>query len=201
MASGRPSVAETGVDRRGVVVALGAARGGWVVADRIAAEPVAPPPAQKVFVSGPARLQVSTRAGRARRGRRPSRARGRAAPMRPTPGCRPRSRSRSSRRNGRARAGRARGAGQGGLPKGAARARRRPAGARDTAGVKTGERSRDVYAIPTTRGVLTLVCSARIGARGRRRGASSGLDQITVEGARPIEISAGTAYRMRAPRR
>jgi hypothetical protein len=65
--------------------------------------------------------------------------------------------------------------------------------------VRAGESVLDVYAIPTTRGVLTLVCAARNGAPEAPTWCLNGLDQITVAGAQPIEADAGTAYRMRAP--
>ena len=57
----------------------------------------------------------------------------------------------------------------------------------------------DVYAIPTTRGVLTLVCSARGGETEAPTWCLNGLDQITVAGAKPLKPAADTAYRMRAP--
>ena len=51
----------------GVAVALAAALGGWAVADRIAADPVAAPSTQKVLDAGPAHLKVSTGWARATR--------------------------------------------------------------------------------------------------------------------------------------
>ena len=71
--------------------------------------------------------------------------------------------------------------------------------ARAYRGVQTGDTVLDIYAIPTTRGVLTLVCAARSGGPEAPTWCLNGLDQITVEGAPPITPDAGTAYRMRAP--
>jgi hypothetical protein len=71
--------------------------------------------------------------------------------------------------------------------------------ARAYRGVRAGDKVLDVYAIPTTRGVLTLVCTARGDAAEAPTWCLNGLDQITVEGARPLKPDAGTAYRMRAP--
>jgi hypothetical protein len=65
--------------------------------------------------------------------------------------------------------------------------------------VRSGESVLDVYAIPTTRGVLTLVCSARTGAPEAPTWCLNGLDSITVTGAQPLKPAADTAYRMRAP--
>ena len=72
--------------------------------------------------------------------------------------------------------------------------------ARAHCGVLAGDNVLDVYAIPTTRGVLTLVCAARSGTpeaptwclertRPDHRGRAHG----------PLKPDAGTAYRMRAP--
>ncbi|HET6550754.1 MAG TPA: hypothetical protein VFG79_19990, partial [Solirubrobacter sp.] len=58
----------------------------------------------------------------------------------------------------------------------------------------------DVYAIPTTRGVLTLVCTAKgDGGPEAPTWCLNGLDQITVEGAKPLKPQRDTAYRLRAP--
>ena len=65
--------------------------------------------------------------------------------------------------------------------------------------MRSGESVLDVYAIPTTRGVLTLVCSARNGAPEAPTWCLNGLDSITVAGAKPLKPAADTAYRMRAP--
>ena len=71
--------------------------------------------------------------------------------------------------------------------------------ARAYRGVRSGESVLDLYAIPTTRGVLTLVCSARTGAPEAPTWCLNGLDSITVSGAQPLKPAADTAYRMRAP--
>ncbi len=71
--------------------------------------------------------------------------------------------------------------------------------ARAYRGVRSGASVLDVYAIPTTRGVLTLVCSARNGAAEGPTWCLDGLDSITVSGAQPLKPAADTAYRMRAP--
>jgi hypothetical protein len=89
-------------------------------------------------------------------------------------------------------------AAEGGLPK-PEKARVVGLQARAYRGVHTGDSVLDVYAIPTTRGVLTLVCTARNGGAEAPTWCLNGLDQITVAGAKPIAPDAGTAYRMRAP--
>jgi hypothetical protein len=63
--------------------------------------------------------------------------------------------------------------------------------------VPVGAAVLDVYAIPTTRGVLTLACAAASGGRAPAR-CLRGVDQITVAGAQPVRIDDATAYRMRA---
>ncbi|HEX6025965.1 MAG TPA: hypothetical protein VFZ00_28495, partial [Solirubrobacter sp.] len=71
--------------------------------------------------------------------------------------------------------------------------------ARAYRGVRSGESVLDVYAIPTTRGVLTLVCRARSGAPEAPTWCLNGLDSITVSGAQPLKPAPDTAYRLRAP--
>ena len=87
---------------------------------------------------------------------------------------------------------------EGGLPK-PEKARVVGLEARAYRGVRSGQSVLDVYAIPTTRGVLTLVCSARNGAAEGPTWCLDGLDSITVSGAKPLKPADDTAYRMRAP--
>ncbi len=89
-------------------------------------------------------------------------------------------------------------AAEGGLPK-AEKAKVVGLEARAYRGIRTGDSVLDVYAIPTTRGVLTLVCTARNGGAEAPTWCLNGLDQITVDGAQPITPKAGTAYELRAP--
>jgi hypothetical protein len=182
----------------GLAVALAAALGGWAVADRIAADPVTAPSTQKVLDAGPAHLKVS--AGWARAPRAP------ALPgLGDAPAYMPYSGltttvsvalvpADSASLVPAALAEKA----DGGLPK-AETAKVVGLQARAYRGVHTGDSVLDIYAIPTTRGVLTLICAARSGAEASPTWCLEGLDQITVEGARPITLNDATAYRMRAP--
>jgi hypothetical protein len=65
-------------------------------------------------------------------------------------------------------------------------------------GVHSGRSLLDVYAIPTTRGVLTLVCTASGNASEAPVWCLNGLDGVTVEGAKPLTPAADTAYRLGA---
>ena len=182
----------------GLAVALAAALGGWAVADRIAADPVAAPSTQKVLDAGPARLKVSTGWARATR-----------APVLPgldnAPAYMPYSGLTTTVSVALVPADSASlvpaalvDKADGGLPR-AETAKVVGLQARAYRGVQTGDSVLDIYAIPTTRGVLTLVCTARGGAEASPTWCLEGLDQITVEGARPITLNDATAYRMRAP--
>ena len=71
--------------------------------------------------------------------------------------------------------------------------------ARAYRGVRSGTATLDVYAIPTTRGILTLVCRAPNGGPEAPAWCLNGLDQITVEGASAIKPDASTAFRLKAP--
>ena len=172
----------------GLVVALVAALGGWLVADRIAADPATVAVGlEGAAAPGPARLKVSTdwaevrsppvlpglagapawtpysgladdRLGRARAAPTMPRSSRASSSSRPTAGCRgPRRRASSGSRRAR------------------------------TAACAAGESVLDVYAIPTTRGVLTLVCSARSGAAEAPTWCLTGSTQITVSGAQPLK--------------
>jgi hypothetical protein len=182
----------------GVAVALAAGLGGWAVADRIAADPVAPAPTQKVLDAGPARLKVST--GWARAPRSP------ALPgLDNAPAYTPWSGLTTTVSVALLPADSASlvpaallAKIEGGLPK-AEKAKVVGLSARAYRGVVTGDSVLDIYAIPTTRGVLTLVCAARAGAEASPTWCLEGLDQITVEGAKPITLNDSTAYHMRAP--
>jgi hypothetical protein len=66
-------------------------------------------------------------------------------------------------------------------------------------GVRSGQSLLDVYAIPTTRGVLTLVCTASGNASEAPAWCLNGLDGVTVNGARPVMPAPDTAYRLGAP--
>jgi hypothetical protein len=182
----------------GFAVALAAGLGGWAVADRIAADPAPTAAPEKVLDAGPARLKVSAGWQRATR-----------APVLPgldnAPAYMPYSGltttvsvalvpAESPSLVPAALVTKA----DGGLPK-AETARVVGLQARAYRGVRTGDSVLDIYAIPTTRGVLTLVCTARSGSEEAPTWCLEGLDQITVEGAKPITLNAGTAYRMRAP--
>jgi hypothetical protein len=182
----------------GLAVALAAGLGGWAVADRIAADPVDAPSTQKVLDAGPARLKVSTGWARATR-----------APVLPgldnAPAYMPYSGLTTTVSVALVPADSASlvpsalvEKADGGLPK-AETAKVVGLQARAYRGVQTGDSVLDIYAIPTTRGVLTLVCTARSGAEASPTWCLEGLDQITVEGARPITLNDATAYRMRAP--
>jgi hypothetical protein len=182
----------------GLVVALAAAFGGWAVAERIAAEPPTAPAVQKVLDAGPARLKVSTDWARVRN---PPQVPGLGEPPAWTPYA------------GLATTvsvalvppddpallpGDLVRAADGGLPR-PERARVVGLEARAYRGVRTGESVLDVYAIPTTRGILTLVCSAGNDGPEAPTWCLNGLDSITVAGAQPLKPAADTAYRMRAP--
>jgi hypothetical protein len=183
----------------GLAVALAAGLGGWAVADRIAADPIAPPSTtQKVLDAGPARLKVSTGWARAPR-----------APVLPglddAPAYMPYSGLTTTVSVALVPADSAPlvpaalvAKAAGGLPK-AETAKVVGLSARAYRGVRTGDFVLDIYAIPTTRGVLTLVCAARSGAEESPTWCLEGLDQVTVEGARPVTLNDSTAYRMRAP--
>jgi hypothetical protein len=182
----------------GVAVALVAGLGGWALANRIAATPAAAPSLEKLLDAGPARLKVPT--GWERASRPPALPGLDGAPAwtpyaglsttvsialvpADDPALVPAAMVKAA---------------EGGLPK-PEKARVVGLEARAYRGVHTGDSVLDVYAIPTTRGVLTLVCAARNGGAEAPTWCLNGLDQITVEGAKPITPDAGTAYRMRAP--
>jgi hypothetical protein len=183
----------------GLAVALAAGLGGWAVADRLARDPATPTTATaQVLTAGPARLKVSAGWHRALR-----------APVLPglekAPAYMPYAGLTTTVSVALVPADSAslvpaalETKAEGGLPK-AETARVVGLQARAYRGVRTGDSVLDVYAIPTTRGVLTLVCTARSGAEEAPTWCLEGLDQITVDGARPITLNAGTAYRMRAP--
>jgi hypothetical protein len=184
----------------GVAVALVAGVCGWFVANHIAADPATAPSLEKVLDAGPARLKVST--GWERVSRPPALPGLDGAPAwtpyaglattvsialvpADDPALVPAALVKAA---------------EGGLPK-PEKARVVGLEARAYRGVHTGDSVLDVYAIPTTRGVLTLVCAARNGGTEAPTWCLNGLDQITVEGAKPIAPDAGTAYRMHAPAR
>ena len=182
----------------GLAVALAAGLGGWAVADRIAADPVTAPSTQKVLDAGPARLKVSTGWARAPR-----------APALPgldnAPAYMPYSGLTTTVSVALVPADSASlvpaaliKKADGGLPK-AETAKVVGLQARAYRGVHTGDSVLDIDAIPPPRGVLTLVCAARSGAEASPTWCLEGLDQVTVEGARPITLNDATAYRMRAP--
>jgi hypothetical protein len=182
----------------GLAVALAAGLGGWAVADHIAADPAPTTAAEKVLDAGPARLKVS--GGWARATRPP------ALPgLDNAPAYMPYSGLTTTVSVALLPADSASlvpadlvTKAEGGLPK-PETARVVGLQARAYRGVRTGDSVLDIYAIPTTRGVLTLVCTARSGSESAPTWCLEGLDQITVAGARPITLNAGTAYRMRAP--
>jgi hypothetical protein len=183
----------------GLAVALLAAGGGWFLADRIAADPATPSePVSRVLDAGAARLRVSS--GWERAARAPALPGLAGAPAwtpyaglgttvsvalvpADDPALVPAALVRAA---------------DGGLPR-AEKARVVGLEARAYRGVRTGDTVLDVYAIPTTRGVLTIVCAARSGGPEAPTWCLNGLDQITVSDARPLTLDAGTAYRMRVP--
>jgi hypothetical protein len=182
----------------GVAVALVAGLGGWFVANHIAADPAAAPSVQKELDAGPARLKVST--GWERSPRPPALPGLDGAPAwtpyaglattvsvalvpADDPALLPSALVKAA---------------EGGLPK-PEKARVVGLEARAYRGVRTGDSVLDVYAIPTTRGVLTLVCAARNGGPEAPTWCLNGLDQITVAGATPITPAPDTAYHLRAP--
>ena len=183
----------------GLAVALLAAVGGWFVADRIAADPATPEqPVSKLLDAGPARLRVSSGWERAPRppalpglagapAWTPYAGLGTTVSVALVPADDPALVPSALVREA-----------DGGLPR-AEKARVVGLEARAYRGVRTGDTVLDVYAIPTTRGVLTIVCAARSGGPDAPTWCLNGLDQITVSGARPIAPDAGTAYRMRVP--
>src|SRR4051812_15643013 len=182
----------------GLLVALAAAAGGWVVADRIAARaPEDTPSGDRVLTAGPARLRVSVPWTPARRppavpGLEDAPAWTPYAGLATTvsvallpaqhPALLPSALVAQA---------------QGGLPR-AETAKVVGLQARAYRGLRANGSVLDVYAIPTTRGVLTLVCTAGSGGPAPAW-CLSGLDQITVSGASPLKPAADTAYRMRAP--
>jgi hypothetical protein len=182
----------------GVAVALAAGLGGWAVAHRLAADRASVSSVQKLLDAGPARLKVS--AGWERAARPP------ALPgLDDAPAYMPYAGLATTVSVALVPADSAalvpaelEEKAEGGLPK-AETARVVGLQARAYRGVQTGDSVLDIYAIPTTRGVLTLVCTARNGGQEAPTWCLEGLDQITVEGAKPITLNAGTAYRMRAP--
>jgi hypothetical protein len=182
----------------GVAVALVAAVGGWFVANHIAADPATAPSLVKELDAGPARLKVST--GWEKAPRPPALPGLDGAPAwtpyaglattvsvalvpADDPALVPAALVKAA---------------EGGLPK-PEKARVVGLEARAYRGLRTGDSVLDVYAIPTTRGVLTLVCAARNGGAEAPTWCLNGLDQITVEGATPITPAPSTAYQMRAP--
>jgi hypothetical protein len=182
----------------GVAVALSAGIAGWAVADQIAADPAGTPVSAQVLNAGPARLKVSS---------------GWQAAKRPPalPGL-------ESARTWAPYSGLATtvsvalvpadhaalvpsqlvAAAEGGLPR-PEKARVVGLEARAYRGVVAAGNVLDIYAIPTTRGVLTLACAARSGAQEAPTWCLSGLEQITVEDAQPLKPEDATAYRLRAP--
>jgi len=66
-------------------------------------------------------------------------------------------------------------------------------------GVPIGRSVVDLYAIPTTRGVLTLACTGRSGADGASTWCLNGLERLAVDQGRPLPLDSGVAYRMHAP--
>ena len=183
----------------GLAVALVAAVGGWFVADRIAADPPTPDaPVSKLLDAGPARLRVSS--GWQKAPKPPALPGLTGAPAwtpyaglattvsvalvpADDPALVPAALVKEA---------------DGGLPR-PEKARVVGLEARAYRGVQTGDTVLDIYAIPTTRGVLTIVCAAASGGPEAPTWCLNGLDQITVGGARPITPEAGTAYRMRVP--
>ncbi|HWK25997.1 MAG TPA: hypothetical protein VNS09_05510 [Solirubrobacter sp.] len=182
----------------GLAVALAAGLAGWAIADRIAADPAGAPQAQRVVSAGEARLKVS---GGWERAARPPALPGLGSAPAFTPyaglattvsvALLPADRADLVPAALAARA-------RGGLPA-AETARVVGLRARAYRGVHTDSSILDIYAIPTTRGVLTLVCAARDGAAEAPAWCLNGLDQVTVEGASPVSLDASTAYRMRSP--
>ncbi len=182
----------------GLVVALLAALGGWFVADRIAADPAAVSSVSMELRAGPARLKDSTDWAEVR-----------SPPILPglagAPAWTPYSGLETTVSVALVPASDAALMPSdmvehlgGALPR-PEKARVVGLEARAYRGVRSGESVLDVYAIPTTRGVLTLVCRARSGASEAPTWCLNGLDSITVTGAQPLKPAADTAYRLRAP--
>jgi hypothetical protein len=182
----------------GLVVALAAGLGGWLLATQIAAEPASTPAVEQVLDAGPAQLKVSSAWERVARppalpGLDGAPAWTPYAGLATTvsvalvpaddPALVPAALVKAA---------------EGGLPK-PEKARVVGLEARAYRGIRVGESVLDVYAIPTTRGVLTLVCAARNDTEEAPTWCLNGLDQITVEAATPIVPAAGTAYALRAP--
>ena len=183
----------------GLAVALVAALGGWAVAERIAADRPPAAPVAELLDAGPARLQVSSGWHGAPKppalpglggstgldavlGPGPRRSRSR--------WCRPTTR-RWSPWPGQGGPGRAAATREGAGGRAARRAR--------IAASRPATRVLDIYAIPTTRGVLTLVCAARNGAPEAPTWCLNGLDQITVTARGRCRLTDDTAYHMQAP--
>jgi hypothetical protein len=70
--------------------------------------------------------------------------------------------------------------------------------ARAYRGLRSGGSVLDAYVVPTTRGVLTLVCASGAETPEAPAWCLNGLEQITVAGARPLRPAADTAYRLAA---
>lgn len=180
----------------GLAVAVLAGLGGWLVADRVVGDPDSARSGSKLVAAGPARLTVPDSWQPARR-----------PPA--LPGL-------SGAKSWKLADGRPETVSvalvpadhlalvpaalveqaDGGLP--AAR-KTRVAGldARAYLGVIAAGTILDVYAIPTTRGVLTLVCAG--GVVEAPTPCLDGLARISISGAQPIVVEPVTAYRMHAP--
>ncbi len=180
----------------GVAVAVLAGLGGWLVADRVVGDRDGERSGSKLVSAGPARLTVPARWQPARRPPAlpglPGAATWRLAGGRPEtvsaalvpadhPALVP------ARLIEQA---------DGGLPP-AQKARVAGLDARAYLGVIAAGTILDVYAIPTTRGVVTLVCAG--GVVEAPTPCLDGLARISVPGAQPIVLEPVTAYRMHAP--
>jgi hypothetical protein len=71
--------------------------------------------------------------------------------------------------------------------------------ARAYRGLRTGGAVLDVYAVPTTRGIVTLACRTGDASAEAPAWCLNGLEQVAVANGRPLRPTPDTAYRLGAP--
>ena len=171
-----------GGSRAGLAVALVAGLGGWFVADRVAGDPDSAPPRDEGARRRPRAPEGLAATGSRRGGRRRCRAaRGAGLDARPAPATTVSVALLPADHPALVPAALVAQAAGGLLPRARDRNGGRAAGAQPIAAWSSGGTILDVYAIPTTRGVLTLVCTGAAPAEAPTR-CLDGLEQITVAG-------------------
>jgi hypothetical protein len=181
----------------GAALALVAAAAGWLVAHRIAAHPapVRPLTSDRVLRAGPARLRVSVPWTPAKR---PPAVPGLADAPAWTPYAGITTTVSVALLPAQDASLLPGALAQGKLPK-PETAKLGGVQAHAYRGLRSGDSVLDVYVVPTTRGVLTLACAAAAQTPEAPAWCLNGLEQITVDGARPLRPAADTAYRLGAP--